>query len=247
MSLIRENVASLYEQIASLLRDEINQGLYEPSGKLPSEAELGERFKVSRVTVRLALGKLTDERTVERKQGKGTYATGKQLRHGLDHLRSFHESLVMQGLNPEMRLISREIVAVPDQLRALIGNKEKNCLLLQRLHLVGEEPIALGRSFLPAEVESVSWEMTEKKPTYSILEELTGLPVARADLAIKVGKADSVLAKALDLKVDAPLLVMERTSYFPNGACCDYSIFFIRPERYEFVVKTSFAQAQNSV
>lgn len=244
MSLIRENVASLYEQIASLLRDEINQGLYEPSGKLPSEAELCTRFNVSRVTVRLALGKLTEERTVERKQGKGTYAAGKQLRHGLDHLRSFHESLVMQGLHPEMRLVSRDVVTVPDKLRALIGTKEKNCLLLQRLHLVDNEPIALGRSFLPVEVESVSWEMTEQKPTYSILEELTGLPVARADLAIKVGAADSELAKALHLKVGAPLLVMERTSYFPNGACCDYSIFFIRPERYEFVVKTSFAQAQ---
>jgi GntR family transcriptional regulator len=245
MSLIRQNVASLYEQIASLLREEINNGLYEPSGKLPSEAELCKRFDVSRVTVRLALDKLTDEKAVERKQGKGTYATGKQLRHGLDHLRSFHDSLVMQGLHPTMKLLSRDVVAVPDKLRTLIGNKEKNCLLLQRLHVVDREPIALGRSYLPVEVESVSWEMTEQKPTYSILEELTGLPVARADLAIKVGAADRELAKTLGLKVGSPLLVMERMSYFPNGACCDYSIFFIRPERYEFVMKTSFASSQS--
>jgi GntR family transcriptional regulator len=244
MSLVRENVASLYEQIASLLREEIGNGLYEPTGKLPSEADLCARFDVSRVTVRLALAKLDDEGVVERKQGKGTYAMGKQLRHGLDHLRSFHDSLVMQGLDPEMRLLSREIVEVPQHLRKLLGGRRRRCLLLQRLHLVDGEPIALGRSHLPAEVEKIDWETTERQPTYSILETLTGMRVARADLSIKVGKCDAELAAVLGLQIGMPLLLMERTSYFSNGACCDHSTFYIRPERYAFVMKTSFAQGQ---
>jgi GntR family transcriptional regulator len=245
MPLIRENVASLYEQIASLLREEIGSGLYEPSGKLPSEAELCTRFSVSRVTVRLALAKLDDEGVVERKQGKGTYAKGKQLRHGLDRLRSFHDSLVMLGLNPEMRLVSRDIISIPKHLRSLLGaGDRKRCLLLQRLHVVDGEPIALGRSHLPIEVQKISWEMTEQQPTYSILEKMTGMQVARADLTIKVGQTDVELAAALGLKVGAPLLLMERTSYFSNGACCDHSTFYIRPERYAFVMQTSFAQAQ---
>jgi GntR family transcriptional regulator len=243
MSLIRENVASLYEQIASLLREEIGSGLYEPTGKLPSEAELCTRFSVSRVTVRLALAKLNDQGVVERKQGKGTYAMGKQLRHGLDHLRSFHDSLVMQGLDPEMRLLSRDVIAVPAHLRKLFDGR-KRCLLLQRLHLVDEEPIALGRSHLPIEVQKISWEMTERRPTYSILETLTGKQVARADLTIKVGQSDTELAVALGLKTGMPLLVMERTSYFSDGVCCDHSTFYIRPERYAFVMKTSFSQVQ---
>ena len=229
MHLIRENAASLYEQIASLLSEEIKQGSFEPSGKLPSEAALWLRFGVRRVTVRLALARLERDGVVERKQGKGTYAAGKQLRHGLDRLRSFHESLLLQGLKAEMRLLSREIVDAPEP-----------CLMLERLHLVDGEPLAVGRSYLPLLLAQVESERMEGRPAYELLKELTGQDVARADLAIKVGEADAALASALEVERGAPLLVMARSSYFADGACCDRSQFYIRPERYEFAISTSF-------
>lgn len=243
MHLIRENIASLYEQIASLLREEIQQGRFEPTGKLPSEAALCLRFGVSRVTVRLALARLEQEGTVARKQGKGTYAAGKQLRHGLDQLRSFHESLLQQGLQAEMRLLSREIVDAPGGALSVMGDEDGRCLRLLRLHLLDGAPLAVGRSYLPLLMDAADRERMERTPSYAILQELTGQAVARADLAIKVGQADAELAPALEVVEGAPLLVMERSSYFADGACCDRSQFYIRPERYEFVIKTSFAQA----
>ena len=243
MHLIRENIASLYEQIASLLREEIQQGRFEPTGKLPSEAALCLRFGVSRVTVRQSLAKLEQEGTVARKQGKGTYAAGKQLRHGLDQLRSFHESLLQQGLQAEMRLLSREIVDAPGGALRVMGDEEGRCLRLLRLHLLDGAPLAVGRSYLPLLMGAADRERMERTPSYAILRELTGQAVARADLAIKVGQADAELAPALEVAEGAPLLVMERSSYFADGACCDRSQFYIRPERYEFVIKTSFAQA----
>lgn len=243
MHLIRENIATLYEQIASLLRDEITRGHFDPSGKLPSEAALCLRFGVSRVTVRLALARLETEGTVERKQGKGTYASGTRLRHGLDHLRSFHESLLLQGLRAEMRLLSREIVAAPAGAPGVMDDGQGRCLRLERLHLVDGAPLAVGRSHLPPLMDAADWTRMEQQPVYAILRELTGQAVTRADLAIKVGQADAGLAQALRVAQDAPLLVMERSSYFADGRCCDRSQFHIRPERYEFVIQTSFAQA----
>jgi GntR family transcriptional regulator len=59
---------------------------------------------------------------------------------------------------------------------------------------------------------------------------------ARADLAIRAQQADQVLAEMLGVKRGAALLVLERTSYYSSGACCDRSTFFIRPERYAFVL-----------
>ncbi|WP_432422169.1 hypothetical protein [Rhizobium leguminosarum] len=35
---------------------------------------------------------------------------------------------------------------------------------------------------------------------------------------------------------NAVLLVLERSSYFETGACAEKSEFFIRPERYQFVL-----------
>ena len=238
--LVRKNVTSLYEQIAMQLREEALGGRYDPSGKLPSEAELCERFSVSRVTVRLALAKLAEEGTVERKQGKGTYVTGKQVRHGLDALRSFHDSLVMQGLKPEMRLLSKEVVRLPAHLRSRFGKNTTHCLLLQRLHLVDGEPIAFGSSYLPRQVNKLRREEVEHQPNYTLLKSVNGQGVARADIAIRAQLADKELARILKVKTGSALLVMTRTSAFANGTCCDYSTFFIRPERYEFVASCSF-------
>ncbi|MCP2073121.1 UNVERIFIED_ORG: GntR family transcriptional regulator [Pseudomonas lini] len=237
--ILRDSSTSLYEQIAHQLLEEIQRGDYQPNGKLPSEAELGERFGVSRVTVRLAVGKLSEEGVVERKQGKGTFVAAKQVRHGLDALRSFHEALLLQGLQPSMRVVSHALQPVPEALRGLFEGAD-DCLLLERLHFVDEEPIALGRSHLPAELASVTWADVEHQPIYSILESITGLTVTRADLAIRAQEADKRLASALHVKRGTALLVMERTSWFADGRCCDRTTFFIRPERYAFVLSGVF-------
>lgn len=242
-SLSRDNAASLQQQIADVLRQEINGGAYEPTGKLPSEAALGARFAVSRVTVRLALARLADAGVVERKQGKGTYAAGKQVRHGLDQLRSFHESLLAQGLRAEMRLLSSALVALSDtmaELAQLADMHDGQCLLLQRLHLVDGEPIALGRNYLPPALAAMPAERIARLPAYALLAEMTGLQVARAELAIRLGVADQEVAQALGVAQGSPLLLMERSSWFADGRCCDCSLFHIRPERYSFVLRTSF-------
>ena len=238
--LIRENPTSLYLQISSLLREEISSGLYEPSGKLPSEAELGRRFSVSRITVRLALDQLVEEKIVERKQGKGTYVSNKQFRHGLDTLRSFHETLLIQGLKPEMKLLSRQVVEIPEALRTTFATKNNQSMLIERLHIVDGQPIALGKSYLPVEVQAINPESMAGKPSYKAIEEVTGLQVIRADIAITAQLADKKVAELLEIEIGMPLLIMKRLSYLSDGLCCDHSMFYIRPEHYEFVLSTYF-------
>jgi hypothetical protein len=67
-----------------------------------------------------------------------------------------------------------------------------------------------------------------------------GLAVIRADLAIRAQTADTSLASTLHVKRGTALLVMERSSYFADGRCCDRTTFFIRPERYAFVLSGVF-------
>ncbi|MFZ6774400.1 GntR family transcriptional regulator [Undibacterium sp. SXout7W] len=238
--LVRKNVTSLYEQIASQLRQEIHSNRYEPSGKLPSEAELCEYYGVSRITVRLAIGKLVEEGSVERKQGKGTYVAGKQVRHGLDAIRSFHDSLVMQGLKPEMQLLEKVMQPLPESIQASFSKRTKSCVLLKRLHLVDNQPIALGISYLPACIDAVSWDIAERQPNYTLIQNSHHQGVVRADISISCQIADRSLARILKIKTGMPLLVMTRISSFANGECCDHSTFYIRPEGYSFITSCSF-------
>jgi len=64
---------SKHENISRELRIEIATGAYSPSNKLPSEAQLVERFGVSRPTVARALRDLQAEGLVERRAGSGSF------------------------------------------------------------------------------------------------------------------------------------------------------------------------------
>src|SRR3954463_3177155 len=59
--------------ISRQLLAEIAAGKYAPSGRLPSEAQLVERFGVSRPTVARALRDLQDQGLVERRVGSGSF------------------------------------------------------------------------------------------------------------------------------------------------------------------------------
>ncbi|MEX2261300.1 MAG: GntR family transcriptional regulator [Bryobacteraceae bacterium] len=60
-------------QLRSVLSEEINRGLYEESGRLPSERSLAERFGVSRTSVRESLNALVQDGVLVRIVGKGTF------------------------------------------------------------------------------------------------------------------------------------------------------------------------------
>lgn len=243
MPLVRENATALYQQIADRLRHEIATGHFEPSGRLPSEAEIGARFDVSRVTVRLALDALDRDGLIDRRKGKGTFVAGKEVRHELNILRSFHETLRRQGLNATMRITALRMVATPSNLKPLFGARRRECLLLQRLHLIEAEPIALGRSLLPVDLAGLSRADIERRPTYAVIADLAGTPVVQAKMELGAQIAGKELASSLKTPPDAALLTMERTSYFRNGGCAEHSTFFVRPERYKFVVNGIFSES----
>lgn len=60
-------------RISQELLAEIASGKYNPSGRLPSEAQLVDRFNVSRPTVARALRDLQDRGLVERRVGSGSF------------------------------------------------------------------------------------------------------------------------------------------------------------------------------
>lgn len=64
---------SLHEQIAGILRGEIEAGLYAPGMPIPSEQTLIQRFGVSRDTARKAVAVLRDEGWIETRHALGSF------------------------------------------------------------------------------------------------------------------------------------------------------------------------------
>ena len=64
---------ALYQQVAAAIREAILSGEFEPGAPLPSEAQLIERYQVSRPTVRNAVAALRAEGLIEVRHGKGSF------------------------------------------------------------------------------------------------------------------------------------------------------------------------------
>ena len=62
-----------YKQILLELRRSLAAGEYKPGDRMPSEADLGLQFGVSRLTIQRVLKELQIEGAIERKAGSGTY------------------------------------------------------------------------------------------------------------------------------------------------------------------------------
>jgi GntR family transcriptional regulator len=236
MPITRHNITPLYEQIAEQLRQEIDGGSYEPSGLLPSEADLGARFDVSRVTVRLAVGRLAERGLVERQRGKGTFVKGKRLRHGLNTLRGFHDALVLQGLATDMRLLEVQKRPLPTTLRAEMHTRARIGLFLQRLHCVQGKPVALASTYLPPESVDLTPAQLGVRSSYAVIETLLGWRIQRARLSIRLEQVSSTAAKHLEMKSAASVMILERTSYITGEKACEHTLFEIRPDRFEFVL-----------
>ncbi|MBC8099313.1 MAG: GntR family transcriptional regulator [Armatimonadetes bacterium] len=65
----------LYEQLYTYIANAIAQGKLTPGDRVPSENELAEQFKVSRITSKAALEKLYRDGLIERKRGKGSFVS----------------------------------------------------------------------------------------------------------------------------------------------------------------------------
>jgi GntR family transcriptional regulator of arabinose operon len=71
-----------YRQVYEDLHSAIRTGAFQPGERLPSEAELGEHYNTSRITVAKALNELQLQGLVSRRAGSGTHVLAPAISSG---------------------------------------------------------------------------------------------------------------------------------------------------------------------
>src|SRR5689334_3777832 len=111
-----------FEAVAADLRDRIAQGRTGPAGALDSEAEIGRRHGVSRVTVRRALESLRDEGLVVSRAGSGWYVAGTPVRQrlGVGVVRHAPSAVAATGAVARREVLAFEFSPAPPEARDLL-------------------------------------------------------------------------------------------------------------------------------
>jgi GntR family transcriptional regulator len=138
----------LYRQLAKLLISQIHSGDYKAGNRLPSERDLTEAYKVSRITARQAIDLLFEDGLIFREQGRGTFVAEPRMRH-LQGLTSFTEDMQARGFTPYSRVLTQEVLEADEELQSSLRiSAGQRILHLVRLRMADDRPIAIQASYI---------------------------------------------------------------------------------------------------
>lgn len=140
-----------YVQIADYVRGLVAKS--SPGDRLPSDAELCERFDVSRMTARQAMQLVAADGLVERRRGAGTFVRTNLVPRYLGSPLSFSESVRERGMAPSSRTLRSELITPSDDEKSALGLAEDELgYVLERLRLADGAPMAIERVVMPLEL-----------------------------------------------------------------------------------------------
>jgi GntR family transcriptional regulator len=140
-----------YEEIARYLRGLIARA--SPGDRLPSDADLCERFEVSRMTARQAVQLVANDGLIERRRGAGTFVRSQPVLRDLGSPLSFSESMRKRGMTASSRILRwSEIKPSEEERAALRLAPGENAHVLERLRLADGTPMAIERAVMPVEL-----------------------------------------------------------------------------------------------
>jgi GntR family transcriptional regulator, phosphonate transport system regulatory protein len=147
---LRQDGVALWRQIANRLQQDIGAGTYPPGGRLPTEAELSQHFRVNRHTVRRALEELSRGGMVRVEQGRGSFVTEDVLEYAVEARTRFSEWIRRHNKEPSGRVLQLKETAADQHVAAALGIRPgSKVVLLERLGFADDRPVSLAHHYFP--------------------------------------------------------------------------------------------------
>lgn len=234
----RELPVPLYHQLKSLLLRRIEVGQLKPNARLETEDQLASSYRVSKATVRQALGELVHAGYLRREQGRGTFVTEPRVDQGPTELTSFTVDMRRRGLGARSRVLGRSVVTADPETAGKLGIESgARVFRLERLRLGDGEPLALQTAHIPlALAPGLPDEELAESSLYQVLERRFGLvPVSARERhwAALIGRAQ---ARLLKVATGSAGLCAERVAYLRDGRPLEYTASVMRADRYQITL-----------
>lgn len=241
----RDSPIPVYYQVANDIKNRITHEEWGTNGQIASESELILQYGVSRVTLRQALAELEKDGIIKRYRGKGAFVNENpnQFIHELKY------SLVTENYKSDdkqtMQAKILEMVRIPKPSKvvseALHLKSEENTIYFKRLFYLDDKPIAVGKSWLPADlVPGLEAQGLLNNSLTQTVGERYHLNIIRVDDVIETVRPTLSECELLDTAYDTPLILIKGISYLDDGRPLEYSNTFWLGDRVRF--RISFAK-----
>jgi GntR family transcriptional regulator len=224
----------LRSRIADLIRDE---GL-KPGDKLPTEAQLTNRFKISRPALREALKLLEQDDLIYVEHGRGRFVSAisaVQVERPITVFESVTDMTRHYGYKTVNKVLSiaeeTPEKRVAEQLQLEPSDR---AIRIERLRLQKDEPIMycvdyVPRSIIPTRLYDIDWSGS----LLALLEQYRNKPRMSAATVSAVMLPDDVVERN-DLRDFGPALLITETCFNAAGIPVIYAVDYHRGSHFSF-------------
>jgi len=242
---LNQNRKPLYLQVEETLREMIEGVDFEAGDRIPSERELADMMKVSRMTVRRAVEQLVVMGLLEHRSTSGTYVCEPEVRRTLspNRIQGLSRQIENKGGRAGSRLLKFEIIRAPkkvaEYLCVRVGRK---VILIQRLRLVDELPFCVETSYLLAEIfpDLSPEDVSGQQSLYELFRQRYQVNAAYSADILKISTATEEETALLGLESKAPVFYFRSIVYDAEGVPFEYVKSINHPKRVAFQSETRF-------
>jgi len=232
----------LYHQVAGVLRQRIEDGIYPVGGKLLSEDELAAEFEVSRATIRQAVGELVMEGLVVRRQGRGTYVEKRDTNVLQQRFRGSLGDLINESSRAKTRNLDvAHDAPIPSHIAEVLQLDSPAGTIVKRTRIMDGQPFALTITYLPPDLgKTLTPARLRRRALMELLMD-TGISLSSASQSIRAQLADLDVCAQIDVELGAAVLFVERIVHDSAGRPVEYVRSWYRGDRYEYAVTLDLA------
>jgi GntR family transcriptional regulator len=226
-------------QIAAALRTEIETMVNEGQSRLPTESILSERFGVSLMTLRQALGVLESEGLIERRPRHGTTITARARQPRHIYTLGKVSDVFEQQKTDSTRVLSARSVKTPALLAELFPGQE-NVRRLIRSRSIDGRPCNYAVNHMREEVaQALDFNLLESLSVSEAISKHTTFDIEQMDQEISAQVADPILAQHLAIEPLDAVIILTGTGYDENGQVLDVARIAYRADMTRFLSRVS--------
>jgi len=231
---------ALWMQLESELRRRLDLGHFRE--RFPTDRELMDVYGVSRHTARHAVNRLGADGIVRRSRGVGTSVDYQRVEQSLGSLYSLFQVVEETGVSQHSRVLLLERTTDAMAAAQLGLEPGSELIVLARIRFAGDEPLAIDRVWLPADLAAPLLDLDFSKTSlYDELERTVGRRPSAGWERIRAVVPEPEERELLGIDSSEAVLCIHRL-----GVCLDRPVEWrttlIRGDRFGFVARWSLGQ-----
>jgi GntR family transcriptional regulator len=234
-SIDRNSHEPAYAQLVRILTGQLAAGVLRPGDRLPSEAQLCERYGVSPMTVRRVVNILADQGMVTAERGRGTFVRALELSTATFSLDSLRK-LFRDGGQASVKLLEARITPASERTARKLGIEPgQRTVFIRRLIYQNEDPVLLHREHVIYDPTRPTVEAElEVTALHGLLSGGGGSHLKHGDLTIDATTLTSDEAGLLRSRGGAPAFRLEHVFYDFGHRPVSWGWFICSGERLHF-------------